>query len=173
MKIKIVTTLAAVLTLSGLYFFKVQKKPFQSTINIPQGWSEYKKKSEEICFQQTETDGLHVSADLDADNISDEAYILKNQENQTFGLFVYLSTAKKFLLVKDLGSDLGQVSLELISPGEVKTACGKGYWDCKADEPELLKLTYPALNVVYCEKSDFALIWKTESQSFSEVWLSD
>lgn len=88
-------------------------------------------------------------------------------------VFADLSTLKRSILVKDLAADSNLPTLDLRQPGEIQTACGKGYWDCKEGEPSVLHLKSGALNVIHCESSDSVLLWNSVSQSFSEVWLSD
>lgn len=140
---------------------------------VPVGWTKFERSESQLCPSQKQSDGIRVSADLDGDGIKDEGQILKNATSGEHSIFAHLSTIKRTILVKKLGADLNLPTLDLQHSGEVQTACGKGYWGCKENEPSVLKLTNAALNVVYCETSDYVLVWNPDSQTFSEVWLSD
>jgi hypothetical protein len=52
-------------------------------------------------------------------------------------------------------ADFDRFGIDLVKPGEYKTACGKGYGDyaCAHGEPDVLKLHKPAIDLFYTESS--------------------
>lgn len=136
----------------------------------PSGWESFAYSGDSECDPLTSE--LVINVDLDGDNLSDRARLLRNSDTKKIGLFVYLSSQNKYENVKEFetASDL---SLAVLKPGEVQTVCGKGYMDCPDGTPEVLKMEKPTLNVIYCEKTGFALVWNKLTKKFSEIWLSD
>jgi len=61
--------------------------------------------------------------------------------------------------------------IQTLPPGNYKTACGKGYWNCGKDEPELLKLNDPGVLFVSCGSSEVVYYWK--EKRLVPVYLSD
>jgi len=45
------------------------------------------------------------------------------------------------------------VGIIAVPPGRYKTACGKGYFECNAGEPEELNLSLPAFKFIYFGKA--------------------
>ena len=94
-------------------------------------------------------------ADFNGDGIDDEAYLVKSTKFSGEGLFVCLSDKQKgyrwlTLATIDWGEKYPNVNLsmgvDIVNPGEYKTACGKGYYECEKGEPKVLKLNRPAIN---------------------------
>ena len=75
------------------------------------------------------------------------------------GLFVFVSEKGKFestLLDQiDDKSSMGAMSLPVVDPGEYKTTCGKGYWECEKGVPEIVVLKRPAINFFRSESANF------------------
>jgi len=139
---------------------------------IPEGWETFAYAAETACNYKEAAGSLQISADLDGDGQPDSARLLRDIATKKQGLFVYLSTERRTELIKEFEA-LSEISLDVLKPGEVQTVCGKGYIDCPEGTPEVLKMENPTLNVFYCEKTDFALVWNKVTKKFSEVWLSD
>ena len=70
-------------------------------------------------------------------------------------------------------SPIQRYSLELLKPGRYKTACGKGYFECKKDEPSELNLRLPAVDWVYIESADVVFWWDAEQMRFRRTQMSD
>jgi hypothetical protein len=154
-------------------FIRGEKELSQSRLLvIPEGWETFAYAPDTSCNYKDAEGSLHISADLDADGETDSARLLRNIATKKQGLFVYLSTERRTDLVKEFEA-LSEISIDVLKPGEVLTVCGKGYMDCPEGTPEVLKMDNPTLQVFYCEKTDFALVWNKLTKKFSEVWLSD
>jgi hypothetical protein len=57
--------------------------------------------------------------------------------------------------------------------GKYKTACGKGYWDCKKGEPAELNLRMPAMDLFQYESANSFFVWDSKIKKFKRIWMSD
>ena len=77
-------------------------------------------------------------------------------------------------LVKPVGDASAQYhGIALVKPGRYEAACGKGYFDCKPGEPEILRLKRPAIEFFKYESASSIFFWDSKSQKFRQVWTSD
>jgi hypothetical protein len=58
-------------------------------------------------------------------------------------------------------------------PGDYVTACGKGHWECKPGEPEVLHLDLPGINYYQFESANSIFWWDAKSKLFNRTWISD
>jgi hypothetical protein len=61
--------------------------------------------------------------------------------------------------------------IQMQPPGQYKTACGKGYWDCGSGEPEVVRLETPGVLFTKCEA--YEVIYYLEKNRFVPVFISD
>lgn len=123
----------------------------------------------------------YVEGDFNNDGKTDTAYLLKSTRHNGQGLLVRLSIGKgtKWHVVdeikwdekyKSVGLSMG---IRLAQPGKYKTACGKGYWDCNPEEPEVLELKNPGIWYFRYGSASSIVYWNGKSKSFIRVWISD
>jgi hypothetical protein len=147
----------------------------------PQGWrfpteSDYTYDWQE--FRATTLVPFHVQADFNGDSLLDDGWVLLSTHDKAWGFFVFLAQKdappKVIALDKDPGTNKPQnMGIEVVPPGDYKTACGKGYFDCKPDEPEVLHLARPAINYFLYESANSFFWWDIQSGSFKRTWMSD
>ena len=97
------------------------------------------------------------------------------------GLLVKLSEGNKYIwIVLDTinwGEKYPHVDLSMgiskVSPGEYETACGKGYFECGPDEPEVLVLKLPGIDYFRFASANSFFYWDNASKSFKRIWISD
>lgn len=121
---------------------------------------------------------FHARADFNGDGLEDEAWILLATRGQAWGLFVFVAQKSGRPMVLQLDEDRGQgraqwMGIAAIPPGEYRTACGKGYFDCEPGEPEVLRLTRPALDYFRFESANSFFWWDPKTRSFKRTWMSD
>jgi hypothetical protein len=120
---------------------------------------------------------LVVNGDFDGDGKPDTAELLVNPSSNKFALFVRLSSTQKWQPVGESADikALDRCGIDLVKPGEYKTACGKGYGDyaCAHVEPDILKLSTPAIDFFYTESSDSIFYWDAGTKAFRESLISD
>ena len=118
-----------------------------------------------------------VRADFNGDAVIDEAWLLPANSGPGWGLFAVLGSSngtRRFIrLEQDSKTDVQRFGLSLVDPGQYKTACGKGYWACKRDEPEVLELKSPGFELFMFESASLMFWWDRRSGSFRRTWTSD
>lgn len=120
---------------------------------------------------------LVAKADFDGDGQEDIAKLLINEKENKIGLLVTLTTRKNAppLLLETI-DDKKQIigmGIRIVNPGKYKTACGKGYWVCKNNEPEILILQLPTIDLFQYESANSYFVWNGERKKFEKVWMSD
>ena len=127
--------------------------------------------------QKSPTKFLKVKGDFDGDGKPDTAEILINPSSGKFALFARPSSTGKWQLVAETEDvkSIDNVGIDLVNPGEYKTACGKGYGDyaCAHGEPESLKVSTSAIDIFHTESSDSIVYWDATTKAFREVLISD
>ena len=122
-----------------------------------------------------------VEADFNGDGKLDYAYLLKSQVYSGEGLIVRLSSSSNYswevLNEINWGEKYPNVDLvmgiDLASPGKLKTACGKGYWECGHDEPETIELSLPSIWHYRFESAASIWYWQASTSSFKQIWIRD
>jgi hypothetical protein len=127
--------------------------------------------------QKSQKRFLVVRGDFDSDGKPDAAELLVNASGSQFALFVRLASTGKWQSVNepiDIKS-FDRFGIDLVKPGKYKTACGKGYGDyaCAHGEPDVLKLSAPAIDLFYTESSDSIFYWDQSSKAFRQILMSD
>ncbi len=121
-------------------------------------------------------------ADFNGDGIDDEALLLKSTQFVGEGLFVRLSDKQEGFRWVELdvihwGREYPKVDLsmgvDVAKPGNYSTACGKGYFECKEGEPEVLKLRLPAIDYFRFESANSFFVWDENTKCFKRIWMSD
>ncbi|MBI5696618.1 MAG: hypothetical protein HZC51_12960 [Nitrospirae bacterium] len=133
------------------------------------GWAEYRDETP-VPF--------HVQADFNGDGLSDEAWLLISTQGKGWGLFVFFDKAIGGTEIVELYNEPGlnspqNMGITFVETGKYKTACGKGYWDCKEGEPAEIELKNPAINFFNYEGANSFFYWDDKSQSFKEIAVSD
>lgn len=121
---------------------------------------------------------FHVRADFNGDKISDDAWILIRTDDIGWGLFVFLSqgTGKvRTILLDNHPKDANPqtMGLGLVQKGAHKTACGKGYWECKRGEPAVLHLKNTGIEYFVYESSSSIFYWNQATNKFKRVAITD
>jgi len=117
-----------------------------------------------------------VRADFNGDRLVDEAWLLPSNTSG-WALFAFMaSTSGSYRVVRleqDRKTQPQGFGIALVPLGNHKTACGKGYWDCKKGEPEVLNLDLPAIEFFRFESASSIFWWNRKSGSFTRTWVSD
>jgi hypothetical protein len=146
----------------------------------PEGWrfpnkSDYRGDWKK--FRRDVPMPYHVRADLNGDQIVDDAWILISTKGEGQGLFVFLGqrSGKPRVVQLDYSEDDAPQSMyvSLAKPGRYDTACGKGYRNCAADEPAVLHLARPGIVYAMYESASSVFYWDVRKKEFTRVWLTD
>jgi len=113
---------------------------------------------------------FHVRADFDGNGLTDDAWLLLRTRGEGWGLFVFLKRRGGRARVSRLeaGSHGAQeVGVSLARPGEIKTACGKGYiGTCEPGVPKVLRLRRPGVNFFHYGKTSTIHYWDARARRF-------
>jgi len=146
---------------------------------IPDGWCE---PDSSITHQEWRTESenkyLSVSGDFDGDGLTDTARILVSDDREAYGLLVFMASREGapevYTLFRDVSVEyLGNMGIETVGPGRYETACGKGYWECGENEPEVLMLSTDAINYFQAESANSFFVWNPNTNNFDRIWISD
>jgi hypothetical protein len=120
---------------------------------------------------------LVVKADFDGDGKEDVASLLINDKENKMGLFVKLTSRSETKEIKleefDDKSWIEVMGISGVKPGNYKTACGKGYFECKKGEPETLTLKRPAIDFFKFGSANSFFFWDDKAKRFQRIWMSD
>ena len=149
----------------------------------PKGWRLPTEKEliAEPLRSKSPTNSAAVVGDFNGDGQTDYAYLFVSTVFDGEGLLVWLSTPTgyswKVIDTTNRGESSHSVELEmgidLAEPGEYKTACAKGYWECGKDEPEMLVLAAPGIWHFHFESAASIWSWDQKSHGFKRTWISD
>ncbi len=115
--------------------------------------------------------------------MDDDVWILLATESRKWGLFLFEARKSASPRVVELdvndpgkGGGCGRaqgMGVEVAPPGDHETACGKGYWDCRPGEPNVLHLVHPGISYFQLEGTRSIFWWEGKSRSFKRTWISD
>lgn len=152
-------------------------------IEYPMGWraATESELAAEPLRKASATRNAKATADFNGDGKPDSAYLLKSTTFSGEGLWVWLSSPGGYMWKNldktEWGKEYPSVDLamgiEIMAPGEYKTACGKGYWECESGEPEVLRLKLPGLMYFKFESAASVWHWSPKRHEFERVWLTD
>ena len=160
-----------------LMFLTVVAGASNAQLILPEGWRA--PKAQELALtdntwrNSSREKYLVVRADFDGDGKEDQAQLLVNADGTTYGLFILLGSGAAVVLdSKDVNS-LTTMGIDKLPPGTHKTACGKGYGNCKAGEPESVRLRNPGVLYFQTEGAKSVFFWSVSDRTFRRLWLSD
>ena len=121
---------------------------------------------------------FEVAADFDGNGKNDTAVLLIKKDNSGWELFVYMRDSNDETDILSLAKANSKLpiltmGISLLDPGKIKTACGKGYWDCKPGEPPELNLENPGIQYFRFESASSVFYWDAGLGQFNRIWLSD
>lgn len=121
---------------------------------------------------------FHVRSDFNGDGTTDDAWIVIPKKGTGGGLCVLL--ARKDAPPDVVWLDRGKlvykpqlVGIVAVPPGQYRTACGKGYFECGPGEPETLDLSLPSFQFIYFGKAGILYWWDGGTKSFNTTSMSD
>lgn len=152
----------------------------QAMPEFPAGWKPATRfdYSDENLSSRKDQVPIHIEADFNGDGIKDLAWILINASKNSFGVFVFLGTGDrgyKTMIIDEHKRETEKLfmGISLLEPGQYKTACGKGHWECKNDESSTLDLKTPGINYFNFESANSVLYWSSRKKEFIRIWMSD
>ena len=147
--------------------------------SLPKGWR--MPTSDELkdsWRNENDTRFTLVKGDFNGDGVVDEARLLVREDGSGIGLFVFLSQKNHSFKTYQLDElkdkiQIRAMGIKKVMPGSYKTACGKGYWDCKKDETPTVNINLDAINYFKTESANSFFYFDTNSNVFKRIWMSD
>lgn len=154
-----------------------------SSDTLPTGWRlPTQTEIEAVPIRSwSETKFLRLDGDFNSDGKPDVAQLVKSEEIEGEGFAVRLSTpsgyewriVRHFEYKNPSSKPTLRMGLSIAEPGDYKTACGKGYWECKEGEPEILELKSVGIAYFLFESASSIWYWDNLKEEFTQVWISD
>ncbi len=152
----------------------------QTKAPFPLGWRAAEKSdysAEDLSFMNNRVPN-HVKADFNGDGINDNAWILINESENKYGLFIFLSKKgggyeRASLAEYQKETEKLYMGISHMKPGKYKTACGKGYGNCGPNDPKVIVLRNPGINFFAFESGNSVFYWNPGKKGFTRIWLSD
>ncbi|MBI3514913.1 MAG: hypothetical protein HY060_12750, partial [Proteobacteria bacterium] len=126
--------LASLLLASGTLFGVSHADPA-----LPQGWrlprpDELSSPHDIVQWRDDSPDREAVArGDFDGDGRQDEARLLVSADGKKYALFVLLGSGRAVRLVIDDVDGLSIMGIAALPPGRHRTACGKGFVECRGE----------------------------------------
>lgn len=144
---------------------------------IPDGWRTPTREESNQDWRNDKPDRyLSIKADFNGDGITDEAKLLMENNGSRMALFAFISQGNgiKSFQLDSLDSEyIASMGISIVGKGKYKTACGKGYFNCKPGEPEEIRITLPSIDFFKTESANSYFYWDTKTKQFKKIWISD
>lgn len=148
-------------------------------VALPDGWTLPAKSLTVDDWRNKDSNRyLEVTGDFNGDGISDTAKLLARADGSGIALCVFLSAKgapHKFIILsekKDIQS-LKSLGIERVAPGRYETACGKGFTECRKDEPKQLIVTHDAINYFKYDSANMFYYWDQSVNAFKGIGITD
>jgi len=160
-------------------FVFIASSSFAKNNILPSGWRMPHSSELNDDWRRKDPDKYSIiRADFNGDGLKDRAMLLVSIRRNEIGLFVFLSRKggafKTYKLDVVKGEKLLQaIGIAKVLPGQCKTACGKGYWECGKGDISDVSIKYDAINYFKAESAALYFYWDERSRSFKRMWISD
>lgn len=119
-----------------------------------------------------------VEGDFNGDGLVDQARLLISTHGHRLGLIIFLASKsgemKSYqVVVEQDPSAIHTMGIAKVLPGKYKTACGKGYWECKNDDTPEVLIKLDAIEYFKEESASSYFLWDAKKKLFKRVWVSD
>jgi len=165
---------------------RVQRSRFGETVVIssddpplPQGWRMPASTETGHGWRNEDPNrSLVAKGDFNGDGITDVARMLVRDTGPGLALFAFVSqkdhTFKAHLLdEKEDPNYIRVLGIATVPPGVYKTACGKGYFDCREGEPPEIVLRNPSIRYFKVGSASAFFYWDPAINSFKMIGIGD
>jgi hypothetical protein len=119
-----------------------------------------------------------VQGDFDGNGLPDQARLLVSLSGQRLGLFIFLQQSDLSYRRRLAFASRGEPAVEAfgirkVRPGAYRTACGKGYWECRDAEPDQVVIRHDAVEFFKFESLSSYHFWDHRLKVFKAVQIAD
>lgn len=124
-------------------------------------------------FLETTPNPYYKQGYFDNNNLLDEAWILISKDNNTTGIAAIMNE-KDTLLIEHMDFSPFYIQLYKLEKGTYPTACGKGYWDCRAGEKPKINVKRNAFGYSPYESGGAcAFLFNRKESKFKKYTMND
>ena len=165
--------------ITGIVLLVITLPTLAGSMPLPLGWRVPTSSELNDDWRSNDPNKYEVlRGDFNGDGVVDQAMLLVPLKGRSLGLFVFLSqknhTFKTYALdrIKDVAL-IKAMGIAKVSPGQYKTACGKGYWECAKDEAPEISIQHDAIDYFKTESANSYFYWDEQTKTFKRIWISD
>lgn len=116
---------------------------------------------------------LVVRGDFDGDGRNDVAELLVSDSGKSFGLFVWLSSQRRWQSIHGADGSLGDLGINLVLPKKFDTLCAHDPSGCAPSAPATVDLKNQAIEFFTWGEASSIFYWEASSQAFRNAPMSD
>jgi hypothetical protein len=116
---------------------------------------------------------LVVRGDFDGDGRDDVAELLVSDSGKSFGLFVWLSSQRRWQSIHRAHLSLGNLGISLVVPKKFDTLCADDPSSCAPDAPATVDLKNKAIGFFARGEASSIFYWDPSAQAFRNAPMSD
>ena len=116
---------------------------------------------------------LVARGDFDGDSRDDVAELLVSNSGKRFGLFVWLSSQRRWQSIHGADALLGDLGINLVLPRKFKTLCADDPSVCAPNAPVTVDLKNNAIEFFAWGQASSIFYWEPSSQTFRNAPMSD
>lgn len=152
---------------------------FAEDFPAPQGWRTPAKDETDDGWRDVSGNRyLDVKGDFNGDGVPDAARILVSPDGGEVGLFAFIGRKDNTfegLLLEKVSSPkaIRRMGIDGVHRDLYKTACGKGYRECKKDETPEIEIKNDSIDLFANEGAYSYFYWDEDNKNFKKVWISD
>jgi hypothetical protein len=116
---------------------------------------------------------LVVRGDFDGDGRDDVAELLVSDSGKSFGLFVWLSSQRRWQSIHGADALPGDLGIDLVLPKKFDTLCAGDPSVCAPSAPATVDLKNKAIEFFAWGQASSIFYWEPSSQTFRNAPMSD
>jgi hypothetical protein len=116
---------------------------------------------------------LVVRGDFDGDGRDDVAELLVSDSGKSFGLFVWLSSQRRWQSIHGADASLGNLGISLVLPKKFDTLCADDPSMCAPSAPATVDLKNKAIEFFAWGEANSIFYWDPSAQAFRNSPMSD
>jgi hypothetical protein len=116
---------------------------------------------------------LAVRGDFDGDGRDDVAELLVSDSGKSFGLFVWLSSQRRWQSIHGANAPLGNLGISLVLPKKFDTLCADDPSTCARDAPATVDLKNKGIEFFAWGETSSIFYWEPTAQAFRNAPMSD
>jgi hypothetical protein len=141
---------------------------------LPNGWRKpTASEATGTWRKKSPTRFLVVRGDFDGDGRDDVAELLVSDSGKSSGLFVWLSSQRRWQSIHGANFPLGELGINLVLPKKFDTLCADDPSVCAPSAPATVDLKNKAIEFFAWGEASSIFYWEPSSQTFRNAPMSD